>query len=718
MTATELEEERESLAAEYVLGTLTAAERADAVFRLRTDPDLKRAVEAWEARLSPLNETAAPVEPPPELEDILSRRIAELGRNRGEVAQLHRQLRGWQTFSLLSGAAAAALAAFIALRPPVPGVPAAPSSQLCGGAPDGGPRTCLRRLDRSRPRGNFGQAGRGREPKREEFRTVGGWRRARKAPIPRRHRRRLENPGRAAWCGIGDRSCRCGAGDQPRARGGLTHRPANRSRAVHGKTRRDRIGSGTGTLVRKARLHWLSAAALLRGYRKRRISPVEATKAVLQQIAAKDGGINAMCLVDEEAAIKSARAAEKRWLKGSPRGQLDGVPTLVKDLILTKGWPTLRGSRTIERDQPWSEDGPSVARLREHGAVLLGKTTTPEFGWKGVTDSPLTGVTRNPWDLSKTPGGSSGGSAAAVAAGFAPLALGTDGGGSIRIPAGFTGIFGLKPSFGRVPAFPLSPFGTVAHVGPMTRSAEDAAIMMNVISQPDARDWHALGYDERDFVKALRGGIKGLRIAFSPRLGGHEVDTEVALPRSGGGGGALAPRRPGGGDRSGLGESCRYIPRVVVVGDAKSSRPPAGKQKSAARSGPRRGSPSSRRRSRSNNISMRRASVRSLGSHMRLFMQRFDLLVTPSLPIPAFEVGVLAPGRVGEGKWVDWAPFTYPFNLTQQPAASVPCGFTKAGLPVGLQIVGRMFDDWTVLRAAHAYERAHAWSERKPASAL
>ncbi len=467
----------------------------------------------------------------------------------------------------------------------------------------------------------------------------------------------------------------------------------------------------------KSELHWLSAAELLRGYRKRRVSPVEATKAVLQQIAARDGGLNAMCLVAEEAALESAGAAERRWLKGSPRGLIDGVPTLVKDLILTKGWPTLRGSRTIERDQPWSEDGPSVARLREHGAVLLGKTTTPEFGWKGVTNSPLTGVTRNPWDLSKTPGGSSGGSAAAVAAGFAPLALGTDGGGSIRIPAGFAGIFGLKPSFGRVPAFPSSPFGTVAHVGPMTRTVEDAAIMMNVIAQPDARDWHALDYDERDFVKALRGGIRKLRIAFSPRLGGHEVDTEVAdlvreavetLSRLGA---SVEETDPGLEDPAGAF-------RVLWWSGVRSLLAALPKSRKALLDP---GLADVLEQSMTITLEQYFDAVRArgvLGSHMRVFMQRFDLLVTPSLPIPAFETGVLAPRGDGTGKWVDWTPFTYPFNLTQQPAASVPCGFTKSGLPVGLQIIGRMFDDWTVLRAAHAYERAHAWTERRPASAL
>ena len=464
-------------------------------------------------------------------------------------------------------------------------------------------------------------------------------------------------------------------------------------------------------------LHWHSAADLLKGYRSKRFSPVEVTKAMLEQIAAKDGAINAMCLVDEEAALTSARASERRWLKGAPKGHVDGVPAVVKDLILTKGWPTLRGSRTVEGGQPWIEDGPAVARLREHGAILLGKTTTPEFGWKGVTNSPLTGVTRNPWNLSKTPGGSSGGSAAAVAAGFAPLSLGTDGGGSIRIPAGFSGIFGLKPSFGRVPAFPLSPFGTVAHVGPMTRTAADAAILMNVIAKPDARDWHSLAYEERDFAKALARGIKGLRIAFSPRLGGHKVGAEVAR-LVGAAVGALSDlgavveeSDPGFEDPSGTF-------RVLWWSGARNLLARLPKSKIALLDP---GLADVLEQSMSISLGQYLDAVKergALGSCMRLFMQRFDLLVTPSVPIPAFEVGMLSPKRDGAGKWVDWTPFTYPFNLSQQPAASVPCGYTKAGLPVGLQIVGRMFDDWTVLGAAHAYERAHAWIKKRPAAAL
>ena len=215
----------------------------------------------------------------------------------------------------------------------------------------------------------------------------------------------------------------------------------------------------------------------------------------------------------------AAEASERRWHDGTPVGPLDGVPTSIKDLILTAGWPTRRGSRTVDPDQPWDVDAPVTARLREAGAILIGKTTTPEFGCKGETNSALTGITRNPWDPSKTSGGSSGGTAAAVAAGLGPLGIGTDGAGSVRIPAAFCGNVGLKPSFGRIPAYPLSPFGTVSHLGPHTMSVADAALMMNVLKQPDARDWTSLPAGPSDYLAGLDDGIAGLRVAYSATLG-------------------------------------------------------------------------------------------------------------------------------------------------------------------------------------------------------
>src|SRR3954465_8780027 len=271
----------------------------------------------------------------------------------------------------------------------------------------------------------------------------------------------------------------------------------------------------------------LSAVQLLEGYRTRAFSPVEVAAAVMKRIEERNPELNAFNLVST-AIPQQAKASEARWMSGQPRGLLDGVPVSIKDLLLTTGWPTLRGSKTVDPKGPGNDDAPAVARMREHGAVLLGKTTTPEFGWKGVTDGPLTGITRNPWNPQKTPGGSSGGAVAAVAAGMGPLAVGTDGGGSIRIPCSFTGLFGIKPSFGRVPAWPLSPFGTVAHVGPITHSVVDAALMLNVLALPDARDWHALPYDARDWRSGLDQGVDDLRIAFSPDFGYADVDREVA----------------------------------------------------------------------------------------------------------------------------------------------------------------------------------------------
>jgi aspartyl-tRNA(Asn)/glutamyl-tRNA(Gln) amidotransferase subunit A len=461
-------------------------------------------------------------------------------------------------------------------------------------------------------------------------------------------------------------------------------------------------------------LNWLSTEKLAKGFAKKRFSSVEVAKACLAQIYAHDGALNAMSLLDEKTTLAMAEASDARWKAKKPLSPLDGVPVLIKDLLLTKGWPTLRGSRTISRNQTWDVDAPAVARLREAGCVFLGLTTTPEFGWKGVTDSPLTGITRNPWNVALTPGGSSGGSAAALAAGYGPLALGTDGGGSIRIPAGFTGTFGLKPSFGRVPAYPLSPFGTVSHVGPMSRSVVDAAMLLNAISQPDARDWYALPYDDVDYAHKLKRKLKGLRVAYSATLGYVQVDPEVAdlvksavevLAKLGA---EVTEIDPGFADPAPIFRTLWWSGARALAGDfsdeAKAQMDSALAdvvQQAAAIS--------------ARDIMVANMARGKLGSQMRQFMDNFDVLVTPSLPIVAFEAGKLQPDDPDEkGKWVNWTPFTYPFNLTQQPAASVPCGLTAAGLPVGLQVVGRMFDDRTVLKVCAAYEAKAGFQKLRP----
>jgi len=445
----------------------------------------------------------------------------------------------------------------------------------------------------------------------------------------------------------------------------------------------------------------LTATDLLRGYRRRDFSPLEVTEAILKRIAALDPKLNAFALVDGEGALAAARASTERWAKRRPDGRLDGVPITIKDLVLSKGWPTLRGSKAIDPTQPWPDDAPSVAHLRAENPVILGKTTTPEFGWKGVTDAPLTGITRNPWNLQKTPGGSSGGAAAAAAAGLGALHIGTDGGGSIRIPAGFTGVVGLKPSFARVPAWPASPFGTLAHLGPMARSVADAALMLTVMAQPDARDWYQPPYPCQDFRHGLEDGVGGLRIAYARTLAGATVDPEVealvaaAAHRFRDLGAVVEEVAPD------LPDSHAVFRILWFAGAANLLRAFTPEQQALMDPGLREIAAEGARIDLLDYLAAQKARE-AMGQTMKAFHRRYDLLLLPSLPIVAFEAG--REFLPGQGRWTDWTPFSYPFNLTQQPAISVPAGLSQAGLPVGLQIVGPQHDDALVLRAAAAYE--------------
>ena len=438
-------------------------------------------------------------------------------------------------------------------------------------------------------------------------------------------------------------------------------------------------------------------------YASGQASPLDALHAVQSRLQRLNPLLNAFCFVATDDADAAAAASTQRWHQGAPLSPLDGVPVSVKDLLLTRGWPTLRGSRTVDPAQPWPDAAPAVARLRAAGAVLLGKTTTPEFGCKAETNSPLTGLTRNPWNLAKTPGGSSGGTAAAVAAGLGPLGLGTDGAGSIRIPGAFCGTFGLKPSFGRVPAWPLSPFGTVAHVGPMTMSVRDAALMMNVIKQPDARDWTSLPPDASDLCAGLEAGVRGLRVAFSPTLGYAQVHPEVAAAVAAAAarfadlGAIVEAVDPGFEDPLEITTGLWFVGAWTLWSSLQPAQQALTDPDFAAQAA--QGQAFSA-------LDVQRLHLRrgALGSHMRQFMQRFDLLLTPSLAVPAFDLRPAGQVPMTPAEMLGWTPFSHPFNLTQQPACSIPCGLTQDGLPIGLQIVGRMFDDAMVLRAARAFE--------------
>jgi len=456
---------------------------------------------------------------------------------------------------------------------------------------------------------------------------------------------------------------------------------------------------------------YVSAVVLLDLYRRRALSPVEATRLLLDRLEALQPRINAFCIVDRDGAMAAAHASEERWRRREAAGRLDGVPVTIKDLMLMRGFPTRRGSCLVDPDQDWSEDAPATARLREAGAVILGKTTTPEFGWKALGDSPLTGITRNPWDLGRTPGGSSAGAAAACAAGIGPLHLGSDGAGSIRIPCAFTGIFGLKPSFGRVPAYPLSAMGLLAHLGPMARSVTDAALMLSVLAAPDHRDPYALPSDDRDYGDGLDGGVRGWKIAYSPTLGYAKVDPEVAAAV------AEAARR-----FAALGAVVEEVgaifpsPREALftlwaAGAANLLSAYPDEKRAVVDPGLVATAAEGERISAVDYLGADLVRT-ALGQQMSEFHQKYDLLLTPMMPIPALPVAQDLNDPATERYWVDWSPFSYPFNMTRQPAASIPCGLTSAGLPIGLQIIGPLYADDRVLRAARAFETTHP--ERHP----
>jgi aspartyl-tRNA(Asn)/glutamyl-tRNA(Gln) amidotransferase subunit A len=463
-------------------------------------------------------------------------------------------------------------------------------------------------------------------------------------------------------------------------------------------------------------LCWLPATDVATLIRRRKVSPVEMVDAVLERIERLNPQLNAYVTVTGDQARRAAKLAEAAaGRRRAALGPLHGVPFSVKDLVITKGVRTTFGTPLYADNVP-TEDAPMVARLKAAGAIMVGKTNTPALGWLGATHNMVFGETRNPWRLDRTPGGSSGGASAAVAAGLAPIAIGTDGGGSIRIPAAFAGIFGHKPSYGRIPAYPLSTVWSVSHIGPMTRTVADAALVMQVCAGPDERDPYSLPAGATNYVRTIRDGVKGLRIAYAEDLGNlTALDPEVrratgraarAFRELGCRVDAVAPRWPSPAecwyDIFCGGIAVRLLPfrdrrdeiepGLLRIMDTAAAKPP----------------------SRYVQAWMERL---AWWQHPRALFERYDLLLTPTVACPPFGLGLDHPADVAGTPVVPygWLPYTYPFNLTGQPAASVPCGFTHDGMPTGLQIVGRRFDDATVLRAAAAFERAQPWANARPA---
>ena len=464
-------------------------------------------------------------------------------------------------------------------------------------------------------------------------------------------------------------------------------------------------------------LCWLPATELAALIRARKLSPVELTEALLARIERLNPTLNAFCAVTADVARQGAKIAEAAIMHGEPLGAVHGVPVSIKDVLFTRGIVTTGGSRIFADFVP-EEDAIAVERLKAAGAVILGKTTTPEFGHKSLADSPLLGVTRNPWRSDRTPGGSSSGAGAAVAAGLGPLALGTDGGGSIRIPASFCGVYGFKPSFGRIPSGPGFPgWETFTVPAPMTRTVRDAALMLDVLAGPDDRDRHSLPAMAGSYLAACDEPIQGWSVAWSPDLGYAQVEPEVIRLTE---------------EAAGVFEALGCRVETVATGWENPEETFA--TMAAAEMYANWGDRLPEWRDRMDRTLVRfleRGGGVTIGEYLRAarrrrefwleaqgFLARFDLLLTPTVPVPPF---------AGDGSWpreiaaqkvspLGWMAFTYPFNLSGHPAASVPAGFTSNGLPAGLQIVGQRYREDLVLQAACAYEEMKPWRDQVPES--
>jgi aspartyl-tRNA(Asn)/glutamyl-tRNA(Gln) amidotransferase subunit A len=444
------------------------------------------------------------------------------------------------------------------------------------------------------------------------------------------------------------------------------------------------------------------------------LSPVELITAVLARIEALEPRVNAFATLAADAAMDGAKAAEAAGASGAPLGPLHGVPVTIKDLTSVEGLPFQRGS-LIDEHSIGEFDTPLVTRLKAAGAIVLGKTTTSEYGWKGVSQSPLTGITHNPWKYGYNAGASSAGAAAGAAAGYGPLHQGSDGAGSVRMPSHFCGVYGLKPSFGRIPAVPVSNGDQTSHNGPMTRTVADAALMLRVMSGAHPQDHYSLEAEPADYPALLESDLAGLRVAYSPDLGHARVDPEVA---------ALV--KDAVGVFEDLGANVEQVtPGWAAPGPelarffwpAHELRFRADLAEWGAKMDPGLvacidfiGNPSAL-----DYLEMRQRKLDYIAAVHDWFGD-WDLLLTPAVSVAAFPADRLQPEHWPrhEWDWITWAEFSYPFNFTHNPAASIPCGFTDAGLPVGLQIVGPRLDDLGVLRASAAFEAARPWADKRP----
>ncbi len=447
----------------------------------------------------------------------------------------------------------------------------------------------------------------------------------------------------------------------------------------------------------------LTAEEMLALYARRALSPVEVLQAVTERIARLNPRLNAFAVLNPRA-VEAAGESEVRWRVGRPLGLLDGIPCTVKDLLDVAGFPTRRGSRTTE-PTPAADDAPSVVGLKAAGAVIVGKTTTTEYGWKSPGDCPLHGITRNPWNPAFTTGGSSSGAGSAGAASFGPLHIGTDAGGSIRIPAAWCGLVGLKPTFGRIPLWPASVFPGVSVAGPMTRTVRDAALMFSAMARHDLRDPFCLQDEPRDWRDGIEDGVAGLTVGVLRRPGFDapvDEDGVAAVERAAAllaeAGAVVEEANPNLPDTRLLfsrvwGSALGRL--VAITAEEKRSLFDPGILEVAKTLG-----------GMSAIEFLDAEAQRAVAAHeMARLHQRFDLVLCPTVPGPPPLADDVTNNPV-EALWTQWAPWTFTFNMTRQPAITMPLGQRANGLPNAVQIVAAQFRDDLVLRAARALELA------------
>ncbi len=464
-----------------------------------------------------------------------------------------------------------------------------------------------------------------------------------------------------------------------------------------------------------ADLLYTPATELAPMIRAKQLSPVELMTALLERVEKLEPQLNAFAHLDAEGAMAAARAAETAVMKSAPLGPLHGLPVTIKDLAAAAGMPTRSGSHTSSA-APAPADVPFVERLRGAGAIVVGKTTVSEFGWSGISRSPLTGISHNPWKHGYNAGASSAGAGVAAAAGYGPLHQGSDGAGSIRMPAHFCGVFGLKPSFGRVPNAPLNVGDNTSHVGPMTRTVGDSAMMMEVMAGPHHLDHTSLEAWPAPYGTRLGEGVAGRRVAFSPDLGHAKVDPEVAaLVRKAAEDFAkaagftlqdVAPDWGPKGPRLARRFWSAHLTRLEAMLPEWEAKMDPGLVACIRDGGV----------TTMADYQGLRAEKHAYIAEIHSSFEDWDFLITPTVSVAAFPAELLQPPHWDQHAWdwMSWAEFSYPFNMAWNPAATVPCGFTQDGLPVGMQIVGKRFDDLGVLQASAAFEKALPWAGKRP----